>query len=272
MVLALIKFAAGQYKARLTTEADQERLDPVITAARRFVGFMVLIVALSIALSHFGIDMNTLFIVLIITGIVISMAGNAVVSDALSGFIILVDQPFRVGDSIYIQDLDTWGDVLKIGERTTRIVTKDNRELIVPNSTMAKSPILNYTYPDTKYRLQTDIELAYGNDIEAIRKTATKAVRSVKDVLDDEPVNVYFLAFDASKRKMRVRWWIASFHNEYPVLDEVNAALEEAFAKAHIDLPSGTYDVNIQRAKGDGQESVPDSDAAQEGQQDEQAG
>ena len=103
--------------------------------------------------------------------------------------------------------------------------------MIVPNSQVVKSQIVNYNYPDSKYRIQTDIRVAYGIDIDHIRKTAAKAARGVKDVLEDEPVDVYFLEFGDSARKVRVLCWIASFHNEWPVLDELNAALESAFEK-----------------------------------------
>jgi len=168
--------------------------------------------------------------------------------------------------------LNTWGDVLDIGTRTTRILTKDNRELIIPNSQIGKSPIMNYTYPDTKYRVQTDIELAYGIDIGQIRQLATDAVRSVKDVLVDKPVDVFFMAFDNSARKIRVRWWIATFHNEYAVLDEVNVALELAFELANIGMPSDTQYVRVQMENLPDQMSQPLGAAAQEKGQDDNAG
>ena len=78
-------------------------------------------------------------------------------SDAINGFLILMDEPFRIGDRIEIRDLDTWGDVVDIGLRTTRILTLDNRMVILPNSKIGKSQIVNYSFPDPKYRVQTTI-------------------------------------------------------------------------------------------------------------------
>jgi len=156
----------------------------------------------------------------------------------------LSDQPFRAGDSILIKELDTWGDVLDIGTRTTRVRTQENRELIVPNSQIAKSPIVNYNYPDTNYRLQSDIRIAYGIDIDHVRQIAVEAVRSVTFVLADEPVDVLFIEFD-SARKVRVRWLIATFKDKWYALDEVNTALESAFDKAHIDMPPATYALHV---------------------------
>jgi small-conductance mechanosensitive channel len=110
----------------------------------------------------------------------------AQVTDALTGFIILIDQPFRVGDDILIRDLNTQGNVMEIGTRTTRIRTHDNREVIIPNSQMSQSQVVNYTYPDPKYRLQTDIGVAYGADFHKMRQVINETVRAVEGVLEDK--------------------------------------------------------------------------------------
>jgi small-conductance mechanosensitive channel len=245
VALGLIRTAASQYLATQATQEDKDRLDPVVTAVKRFTNLVVLLLALSIGLAHYGANANVLYLTLLISGLIISFAARDVISDALSGFIILVDQPFRVGDSVLIKELDTWGDVLDIGTRTTRIRTKDNRELIVPNSKVVKSQIVNYNYPDSKFRVQTEIGVAYGIDIDLIRKTAADAVRGVEGVLEDEAVDVLFNEFGDSARKMRVRWWIASFHTQQHSLDAVNVALESAFEKAKIDMPYNTYALRV---------------------------
>jgi small-conductance mechanosensitive channel len=271
MALGLTRFAANRYKATLEAPEDRKRLDPVITTVQRFGYIIVFILALSIGLAHFGANVNTLYLTLLVTGLIVSLAARDVITDALSGFIILADQPFRLGDSVLIQDLNTWGDVLEIGTRTTRIRTSDNRELIVPNSQVAKGHIVNYSYPDTKYRMQTDIGVAYGIDIDQIRKTATDAVRGVKGVLDDEPVDVLFAEFGDSSRLMRVRWWIASFHEHWPVLDLVNVALESAFEQAGIEMPYETYDLRVHIEDEGGSVNRPKRSTAQGKQKDDQS-
>jgi small-conductance mechanosensitive channel len=263
-VMSLIRVGGYHYKANLDTKEEQDRLDPIIKSVQRFAYFIVLIVALSFGLAHFGVDTNTLLLILLVTSLIVLLAARDVIADALSGFIILVDQPFRQGDSVLIKELNTWGDVLDIGIRTTRIRTKDNRELIVPNSQVAKSQIVNYNFPDSKYRLQTDVGVAYGIDIDRIRKTATDAVRGVKYVLDDEQVDVFFIEFGDSARKIRVRWWIATFHDEWPALDEVNVALESAFEKANIEMPYETYALRVHMEDGGSKVSRPKLSASGE--------
>ena len=72
-------------------------------------------------------------------------AAQDTLADAIAGFLILLDQPFRVGDRIEITGLGTWGDVVEIGTRSTRIRTRDNRLVIVPNSAIAKDQVVNYS-------------------------------------------------------------------------------------------------------------------------------
>jgi small-conductance mechanosensitive channel len=271
MAFGLNKTVANHYKSTQATQNDQKRLAPIITVVQRFADFVVLLFALGLVLGHFGANSNTLYLILLITGVIASLAARDVIADALGGFIILSDQPFREGDRLHILNMDTWGDVLEIGTRTTRIRLVDNRELIVPNSQVAKSEIVNYNYPDTKYRLQTDVGVAYGIDMDHVRKTAAEAARKVKGVLEDEPLDVLFIEFDDSSRKVRVRWWIATFYDKWYALDRMNGALEAAFEKAHIDVAYETFDLRVRMEDGGDLVSRPKPSASQEDQKDNQS-
>ena len=247
IIVGFIRGTTNHYKANLATAEDRRRLDPVIISIQRFAYFLALIIALGIGLAHFGVDTNTFLLALLVTLLIISLAARDIITDALSGFIIMADQPFREGDRLHIQDMDTWGDVLDVGTRTTRIfVLVDNRELIVPNSQISKSQIVNYNYPDTRYRMETIVDIAYGTDFERVRKTAEEAVRSVEGVLDDEPVDVLFIEFGDSARKVRVRWWIATFHDKWYALDKVNACVWNPLLRnANIEMPYETFDLRV---------------------------
>jgi len=271
IALGLIRSASKQYIGTLETPEDRKRLDPIIVSIQRFAYFIVMILALSIGLAHFGANTNALYITLLVTGLIISLAARDIIADLLSGFIILTDQPFRISDSVHIRELDTWGDVLDIGTRTTRIRTKDNREIIVPNSQIAKSQIVNYNFPDSKYRVDTYIGVAYGIDIDRIRKTATEAVRGVNYTLKDEPVDVLFTEFENAARKVRVRWWIASFHDQWHAIDAVNVAIESAFANARIEMPYETYALRVHMENGGGIVSQSNPAVSREEPKDEQS-
>jgi small-conductance mechanosensitive channel len=243
--LDMIGFVGQSYRDKLESRSDERRLTPVIITVQRLAQSLVVIVALSIMLVHMGFDISIIAALLIVSGLIISFGAQDILTDFLSGFIILIDQPFRVGDSILVKDLNTRGTVLEIGPRSTQIRTGDNREVIVPNSRIGQSQVINYTFPDSRFRAQTDIGVAYGTHPEKMRKVIDQAVRGVEGVLPDKPVDIFFLKFGDSSRLVRVRWWIDTYRHEKHMLDKVNTALELALDKAGIDLPFNTYDLRV---------------------------
>ena len=137
------------------------------------------------------------------------------------------------------------GTVVEIGTRTTRILTRDNRLVIIPNSKIGTSQVVNDTYPDPRVRIETNVGVAYGSDYHQVRRVIEDAVRGVEGVLPDQPVDVFFVRFGHSDRIMRVRWWIDTIDQIFPMRDRVNAAVESALEEAGIDMPFDTYDLNV---------------------------
>lgn len=241
----IIRFVADRYEQNLKSAEDQYKISPLIITIKRIAISVVLIIAFSILLTHFGFDISIIVVVLVIGGFVISFGAQDILSDFLSGYLILIDQPFRVGDSIRIEELDRIGRVMEIGSRSTRILTGDNREVIIPNSTIGQSQVVNYTYPDPRFRVEIEIGVAYGTDVEKMQNVIEGAVRGVEGVLPDKPVDMYYLKFGDSARLIRVRWWIDTYRDEKRMLDKVNIALELELDKAGIELPNNTFDLNV---------------------------
>ncbi len=166
----------------------------------------------------------------------------------ISGVIILIDQPFRAGDRIEIQELNTWGDVVSIGLRSTRIRTLDNRLVIVPNSSISNNQVVNYTFPDPRYRIQTEIGVAYGTDLRIVREVITESLQGVEGVLPEMPVDILFMEFGDSAMILRVRWWIASYIDARRSTDRVNETIYLALEQAGIELPNPMMTVEIKKS------------------------
>ena len=88
--------------------------------------------------------------------------------------------------------MDNWGDVIEIGLRSTKVLTRDNRYITFPNGAITNAEIINYTYPDPSYRLQLDVGIAYGTDIETARQLLLETVRAVDGVYQEKPVDVFY--------------------------------------------------------------------------------
>jgi MscS family membrane protein len=241
----LIGFAAEALLHHERSEKDIQRLQPLYMVAKRVAEALLLIGYFSIFLSYFGIDITAFAAALGIGGLAISLAAQDTLADAIAGFLILLDQPFRVGDRIEIAGMGTWGDVVDIGTRSTRIRTLDNRLVIVPNSAIAKDQIVNYSYPDPRYRVQIEVGIDYDSDLKLAREAAIRAVKQVEGVLLDKPVDALFVDFGDSDIIFRIRWWIDSYVDTRRMFDKVNEQLLKGFNEAGIKMPNMTYDINL---------------------------
>jgi small-conductance mechanosensitive channel len=196
-------------------------------------------------LSHFNVNITAMVTTLGIGSLAVALAAQNTLEDTINGFMIMLDRPYRIGDRIELLDLNTWGDVVDIGLRSTRIRTRDNRMVVVPNSQIGKSLVVNYAYPNDQYRLEIHIGIAYGSDIEKARQVMVDAVRDVEGVLPDRKVEALFLEFGDSAMIFRVRWWLESYVDTRRMFDRVNTALYKALEKENIQLPFPQLDVHM---------------------------
>jgi MscS family membrane protein len=231
------------------SEAMQEKVGAKLEVqwmpfVRRLAIIVLVLIALTTALSHFDVDISGVIATLGIGSLAIALAAQASLADVINGFLIMIDQPYRVGDRIELLDLDTWGDVVDIGLRSTRVRTRDNRMVIVPNSVIGKSLVVNYSYPDTKYRIEIHVGVAYGTEVEHARETIIAAVREVEGVLESQPVEALFLEFGESAMIFRVRWWIDSYIDTRRMFDRVNTKIYKALETAGVELPPPLREVH----------------------------
>ena len=233
----LITNIAIWYESRLSSTGKMELGRQLMPFIRRVALIILTVIVAIMILDYFNIEVSGFVATLGIGSLAIALAAQAALSDTISGFVIMIDRPYRIGDRIEVQDLDTWGDVEDIGLRSTRIRTRDNRMVIVPNSVIAKSLIVNHSYPDTQYRIQIHVGVAYGTDIEEAREVIIEAVKTVGGVLLDRPIEALFLEFGDSALIFRVRWWIESYVDTRRMFDSVNTAIYNALKKANIEIP-----------------------------------
>jgi len=241
----LIDYTIDWYVGQISPDADTDALDRLLPLIRRALHIFLIIIGVQLLLGRLGLSFSAVITALGIGGLAISLAAQDTLADAIAGITIITDRPFRVGDRIEISGIGTWGDVVEIGGRTTRIRTRDNRLVIVPNSVIAKSQIINYTYPDPRYRVQIEIGIGYGTDIEMVRQLIVDTVSQVKGVLTDKPVDALFVDFGDTTMIFRARWWIESYEDTRHIYNRVNTALQGALDEAGIARPFTTYDVNL---------------------------
>jgi MscS family membrane protein len=233
----LITNLAIWYERRLAAGNKMDLGRQLMPFLRRVALIILTVIVAIMLLDYFNIEVSGFVATLGIGSLAIALAAQATLSDTISGFVIMIDRPYRIGDRIELLDLNTWGDVTDIGLRSTRIRTLDNRMVIVPNSVISKSLVVNHSYPDSLYRLQNNVGVAYGTDIEKARHVIIEAVKTVEGVLANRPVEALFLEFGDSALIFRVRWWLDSYVDTRRMFDRVNTAIYKALNEAGIEIP-----------------------------------
>lgn len=219
---------------------------------RRLIQVMIFLVSLAIILQNFGVNLSALLAVLGLGGLAVSLAAKETLEDMISGFIILIDRPFQVGDRIKIESMDMWGDVEAISSRTTQIRTLDNRLVIIPNSVIGNGQIEKFTYPDPSYRIDVSLGIAYGSNIDRVIEIIEQAISSVPGILKSKPPMVDFLEFGDSAMIFRAMYWLETYE-DIRLRTHVNKSISQALDNTNIDMPFITYDVNLfhKNSKGD---------------------
>lgn len=243
----LIDTVVVWYREDVEPKHPEHQTDALLVLLSRGARLFLIGVSLTMLLSLYNINVSALVAALGIAGLAISLAAQDTLSNMISGVIILLDQPFRVGDRIEIQGLGTWGDVVDIGLRSTRIRTRDNRMVIVPNAKIGSDQVINYSYPDPQYRIEMEIGIGYGQDVENVRRTIVEAVRPVEGVLQDRPVEALYVKMAEQAMMFRIRWWIESYVDTRRMFDKVNTALQKALDEAGIECPYPTYNLQVHK-------------------------
>lgn len=241
LITGLVRWYEAEIVQKTETMLDDQFLDLF-----KRIGLMVLTaVFIVIVLGRFGVEISALVTTLGIGSLAVALAAQETLENMFAGFSILVDQPFKVGDRVELLDLETWGDVQDIGLRSTRIRTRDNRMVTVPNAVIGKGLVVNYSDPDTVYRVETTVGVAYGTDIEQARQVMIEAIRAEPWVMTEQRIEALFLEFGDSSLNFRVRCWIEHYVETRRIIDKMNTALYRALNEANIEIPFPQRDLHL---------------------------
>ena len=241
VVLSLISLAADWCLSRVPL-TELEEIDHRAVRYVQYISQLVfLFLAITIIFEHFRITQVSFresFTALGIGGIIIGLAAQSTLADLIAGIAISIDRPFGIGDRILIEKLNTLGDVLEMSWRSTRILTRDNRQVAIPNSVIGKELITNYSMPDRMFRVETFVIISYGPDIEYVRNLILEALTHENWIMQDKPIQAHLFDFTEFGVKFKVRCWIENFVETRILEDRLNTAIYKALINAGIAAPS----------------------------------
>lgn len=208
---------------------------------------MLVVVALSLYFVFFvwDIDMTAWLASAGILGIAIGFASKDTLANLFSGVFILADAPYKIGDFIVL-DSGERGEVTHIGIRSTRILTRADVEVTIPNSIMGNSKIINESGgPHKKYRMRMKIGVAYGTDVDEVREILLAVAAAEESVCKDPEPRVRFRQFGASSLDFELLCWIDEPVLRGRVADLLNTAIYKQFQLHKIEIPYTKQDVYI---------------------------
>jgi small-conductance mechanosensitive channel len=243
----LVDRAIDLYADRIAAEGQAATVLKLRPIMRRWARLLILLFSILVGLGRMQVGFSVPTLLVILLGLTVGLAARDTFTDIIAGFFILIDQPFRVGDRVEVEGVDTWADVVNIGLRTSVLRTRHNVEIVVPNSTIGNNRVINYSYPDSRYRMQSHVTIAFGTDVDRARRVMIDAVRQADFVLPGEPVDALYAEIGNSGMIFRVRWWIDFYRDWERAYDCVHTALRNALNEAGIEspYPSQTLDVDI---------------------------
>jgi potassium efflux system protein len=220
-------------------------LDPgvqyTVTATLHYV---VLIVAAMLALNILGFPLTNLALVAGALGLGIGFGLQNIVSNFISGLILLFERPIKVGDMLVIDG--QWGTVREIRVRSTIFETFDRYVLIIPNSELVSNRVLNWThYGRGVNRLNLKVGVSYEAEVREVTRLLTEVCRANPRVVAEPPPQITFNAYGDSSLEFNIWVFVKTPADRVPATHELNSAIFETFREHGIDIPFPQRDLHI---------------------------
>lgn len=218
-------------------------------AISTIVRYIILVLGLVIIIQSAGIDLSFLAILAGALGVGIGFGLQNITNNFVSGLVILFERPVKVGDRIELTNPagDTIsGDVINISARASTIMTNDNIAIIVPNSNLISSTVINWSYNDRKVRFRFPVGVHYKEDPEKVRKLLMEVALENDGVLKTPPPDVQFHEFGDSSLNFLLRVWTSKYIQRRGYLQsQLYYAIHKKFKEHNIEIPYPQRDLHL---------------------------
>lgn len=200
------------------------------------LGFLMAVLAL-------GIDLNRFALLAGAFGVGIGFGLQNIVNNFVSGLVLLTERPVEVGDTVSLGDV--FGEVRRIGIRSSTVSTWQGAEVIVPNGDLVSEQVINWTHSDRRRRMEIPVGVAYGSDPKQVMAVLLEAMKANPDILPEPEPYVLFLGFGDSSLDFEVRAWTGKFEFFLRVRSELCVGFEASLREAGIQIPFPQRDLHI---------------------------
>ena len=217
-----------------------ERIDDVSPAIRVLLGkltkIVLIVIAGAFALSATGIDLTAFTVLSGAIGVGLGFGLQKVVSNFISGIIILMDKSIKPGDTISLGE--TFGWIRELRARFVSVITRDGKEYLIPNEDFITQQVINWSFSSEYVRIDVDFGVAYSSDPHQVVEIAIATAKTIPRVTAYKAPVCWMTAFGSSSLDFKLRFWISDPANGLTnIRGEVLMALWDAFKDADIDIP-----------------------------------
>ena len=250
----LVSFAVLllRYLEKGVADRTANKIDDIILdLLNKFAGAIIYVTAAILALDTLGINVMPFIAGAGILGVALGFAAKDTLSNLIAGVLLIIDRPFEVGDRIEVWRAPagsaTWGDVIDIGLRATKIRTTDNIVIIIPNNEIMTRDIVNYTIITTKIRVRVNVGIAYDADLALAKKAVLEAVEKIDWIAREPAPKVVVRSFGESSVELQLRVWIPDARRRMDTVSEATDRIKERFDELGIEIPYPKRDITIKR-------------------------
>ena len=241
ILFALLILIVGLVLARLARRAMQRGFQrkaahkQTADLLTKFVYYSLVILVVIAALQQAGFNLTAFLAGLGIAGFTIGFALQDVSKNFISGILLMIQQPFKLGDTIQVGEFT--GKISAINLRATEMYTVDGRLALIPNADIFTNPIINLSRPSMR-RVELTAGVGYPSDLAQVRAIALEAIRSVDGLLQEPAPALYFSQFGDSAINLTLYYWIDTGLNDIlKAKDQGLVAVKTAFDQARIEIP-----------------------------------
>ena len=224
----------------------QTRLDVGIRESiRQATGYIGIVIAAIAGIAALGLDLSNFALIAGALTVGIGFGLQNVVNNFVSGLILLIERPVKVGDWIVVGDQQ--GYVKQIRVRAAEIQTFDRASVFVPNSELISGMVTNWTHADRMGRVVIPVGVAYGSDIELVRSLLLEIANGHPQVLADPAPAAPFRGFGDSSLDFEPRCFLEDVEKTISVTSDLCIAIDQAFREANIEIPFPQQDVYVKQ-------------------------
>jgi len=246
LFLLCLTFAARAGRSILKTRIlARTSVDPGLQYALQVgTGYLIFIFGLIIGLQSVGLNLSSLAFLTGIIGVGVGFGTQNIMNNFVSGLILLVERPIKVGDRIEVGDLN--GDVVRIAARSTWVRTNDNVIIIVPNAEFIANRVTNWTANDQQVRIHVPLGVSYSSDVVKVRDLLLDVARSRPDILSDPPPDVIFHGFGDSSLDFELRiWTMERLRTPQTLKSDLYFEIFRVLGKNGIEIPFPQRDIHV---------------------------